>query len=267
MGTTSRYEKADLLDHIRDIDPVETTKKSRAYKLYEGMNELATGMIVDDLPVRILRPGGSTQGLFTKAVEIRGIEKLCTDMYDDPAFSETFLELITEKTIGSIEAWRTLTNDDPIDSTRSSSFHFCDDSIELISPAVYERYVLPCHERLYSAMTTGKRNLHLCGHAAQHYEILYGKLGVRSIDGPGTFVDYGEFFKKFGPDFAFGARTDHSVLASGTPVEIENMMKMLLNPGTKLPGRFHIKGYVHRNTKLENVKLCYAMGKRLGIIE
>ena len=260
-------EAADLLEHIRDIDPVETVRRSRAFRMYEELSELAEGMVINDKPVRVLKPGGSTQGLFTKALEIRGIEKLCVDLYDDPDFTRTFLDLITEKTIQRIKAWNSLTDREASDPARSASYHFCDDSIELLSPSNFERYVLPCHERLYSAMTAGKRNMHLCGHASQHYEALYHKLGIRSVDGPGPFVNHGEFLEKLGPDFAFGAQTNHTILGQGTPEQIEAMMQALLNPRTKIPGRFHLKGYVNLGTRLENVRLCYDLGKRLGTIE
>ena len=38
-------------------------------------------------------------------------------------------------------------------------------------------------------MTTGRRQIHLCGYAEQHYRLLHDELGVRVIDGPGQFVD------------------------------------------------------------------------------
>ena len=80
-------------------------------------------------------------------------------------------------------------------------------------------------------------------------------------------MDHGEFLEKLSPDFAFGAQTNHSVLGQGTPEQIETMMRGLLNPRTKVPGRFYLKGYVNWSTKLENVRLCYELGRRLGTIE
>ena len=73
------------------------------------------------------------------------------------------LHLVTEKTIGRIRAWRKLTADGNGGFPEPDYFHFCDDSLQMISAAQYERFVLPRHERLYSAMTEGERRIHLCG--------------------------------------------------------------------------------------------------------
>jgi hypothetical protein len=73
--------------------------------------------------------------------------------------------------------------------------------------------------------------MHLCGRAAQHFNILRRKLNVMLIDGPGPFVDHGRYLREFGTDFSFRkplasvslaniAQTDHSILAYGSFVAL-----------------------------------------------
>ncbi len=262
-----KKSKDDLLSHIADIDPDECIRKSHAYKMYQSLKEISEGMTFEDRPIEIVRPGQGTHGIFTKAVEIRGIEQICIDMYDDPDFVEKYLHLITEKTIERIRAWHRLVCGSEIQLPMESGWGCADDSLQLLSAELYERFVLPCHEFLYSNMTKSSRSMHLCGLASQHFKILKQKLGIKAIDGPGPFVDHGYFLRELGTDFSFSAQTDHSVLAMGSRTEIDDMMRKMLNPGAKIPGRFSIMGFLNRDTPVENLQYCYEAGKRYGAID
>ena len=258
--------RAELLDYLSELDPEERVRSSRAFRTYQALRELAEGRTFLDRPVVIVQPGTSTHGIFTKAAEVRGIEQILLDIYEAPGFVEKYLRLVTEKTIGRIRAWHKLTTGSEPELPRADAFSFCDDSLQLISAGTYERFVLPCHERLCSAMTTGRRAMHLCGRAAQHYELIHDRLGVRMIDGPGPFVDHGHYLRKFGPDFAFSAQTDNAVLATGSPADVEGMVRGLMTPGARAPGRFQVMGFVTGATPLENVRACYAAARRYGVI-
>jgi len=139
--------------------------------------------------------------------------------------------------------------------------------LQMLSRQTYERFVLPHHQTLYGRIAAGRRFIHLCGHATQHYEVLHSELGISLIDGPGPFVDHAYYLERLGPNFGFNAQTDHSVLAHGSAADIEMMMRRLLTPRTKLPGRFTIVGFVTRDTPLANVELCYRLGRELGMID
>lgn len=256
----------DLLHYLSDIDPEERVRQSSTLKMYEALDELSDGMTFAGKPVYIARPGGGTHGIFTKAAEIRGIGQLCLDIYDDPDFVEKFLHLVTEKTIDRIKAWhRVVVGTDP-QLPSEGGFGFCDDSLQLISAEVYERHVLPYHERLCSAMATGGRSIHLCGRASQHYSALRHKLNITALDGPGTFVDHGHYLRELGPDLTLAAQTDHSVLAKGSESEIDSMMKQMLTPEAKMPGRFSIMGFLTQDTPVRNTQICYQSGRKYGII-
>ena len=259
--------REDLLHYLSDLDPLERVRQNSSFRMYQALKELSDGMTFAGSPVEIVRPGGGTHGIFTKAVEIRGIEQFCLDIYDNPDFVEKYLHLVTEKTIERIKAWHKVVCGSDLQLPSEGGFGCADDSLQLISADIYERFVLPYHEHLYSAMGKGARSMHLCGMSSQHYKVLRQKLNIIAIDGPGPFVDHGYYLRKLGPDFAFSAQTDHSVLAKGSKDEIDSMMLQLLKPEAKIPGRFSIMGFLDRSTPLKNLQICYDAGRKYGTID
>lgn len=255
-----------LLGHIADLDPEERVRQNPAYRMYVALRELADGMEYCGRPVTVVSPAETCHGIFTKAAEIRGLTRICLDLYDAPDFVAELLRLVTEKTIARIRAWNRLLTGTDGGFPRPGGFHLCDDSLQMISADQYERFVLPCHERLMSAMTTGPRSFHLCGRASQHYESLRRKLNVTALDGPGPFVDHGRCLESLGPDFSIAAQTDHSTLCRGSPAEIARMMAGILTPRARVPGRFQVMGFVLRDTALSRIAACYRAGREYGRI-
>ncbi|HOX37656.1 MAG TPA: uroporphyrinogen decarboxylase family protein [Candidatus Brocadiia bacterium] len=258
--------KSDLLARIADTDAEATIKNSEIWRLYCSCRELADGMEFAGRPVEIVSPGQGTHGIFTKACEVRGIERFCMDLYEDPDFAHRFLDLVTDKEIERIRAWHKLAQTG-VTLPLPGGWGLCDDSLQLISAAAYRNFVLPRHERLFSVMTTGTRQIHLCGYAEQHYRCLREELGVKVIDGPGPFVDHGKWLEALGDDFGFNAQMDHSILLIGTPTQVDRMMRDMLTPAAKKPGRFQISGYIVARTPLENVRAAYEAGWKYGQIQ
>lgn len=257
-------EKEDLLRRLADLDPREMVLGSRLWGLYEAMRDLADGMTYRELPVRIYFPGGGTHGLFTVTCQVRGAQQLCLDLKEDPDFAYELLGLVAEKTLGRIRAWHELARTGT-DLPMSGMWGMADDALQLISAETYRRLVLPHHERMYSAMTTGDRHMHLCGYAQQHFETLYHELGIVSLEGPGTFVDHGALLEAM-PRLRLGAQCDHSVLMLGPEAAIARMMRAMLSDTARKPGRFSISGFLVRQTPLAHVRAMYEAGKRYGAI-
>jgi hypothetical protein len=256
--------RTDLLAHLRDLDPVAAVQASPLWRLYQAVAEAAAGMEFRDLPVTIIPPGAGTHGIFTVACHVRGVEALCTDLLEAPDFAAEFLGLVTEKTLGRIRTWLELTGG--AQPPYSAGWGCCDDSIQLLSAATYRRCVLPHHQALYGAMTTGHRQLHLCGYAQQHFSALYHELGIRTLDGPGPFVDHGALLAEL-PELSINAQVDHSVLLLGPEAAIERMMADLLTPAAKQPGRLNLMGYIGPHTPLPHLEAMYDAGLRYGRIE
>lgn len=175
--------------------------------------------------------------------------------------------MITDKIIAKIKTWIRITGGKTDELPYPEEFLFADDDIEMISTDTYDELVLPCHERLYSAMTKGKRGIHLCGRASRHYESLYCKLNVKHIDGPGIFIDHGYYLNKFGNDFSFTAQPHNTIFLYGDDEEIDRMFKNLMTPDAKVSGRFNVLGYIGRDCRIENIRKCYQAGLKYGRIE
>ncbi len=256
-----------LLGHLTDLDMEDQVRRHPSLRLWEGLCELTDGLTFRDRPVEVAPPLFGTHGLFTKAAELRGLEQLCLDLVDAPAFAEEYLRLFTEKTLERMRAWHRVTLGTEPDWPNPYGYGFADDSLQLLSPALYQQFVLPCHEHFYKALTTGARSMHLCGYAEQHFEALRWQLGITLLDGPGPFVHHAKWLARLGPDFAFNAQVDHSVLMEGTPSQVREHVRQLLAPGAKLPGRFQVLGYLVRQTPLANAWACYEAGLDFGSCE
>jgi len=256
-------DKCALIDHVRSIDPRDAVAGSRLYRLYVDMSDLADGMAYRDRPVSVASPGG-THGIFTIAARVRGEERLCLDLMEDPGWAYEYLGAVTDHTIGRIEAWHELA-ETGVEIPSPNGWGLPDDSLQMISPAAYREFVLPHHERIYSHFTSGWRSMHLCGFAEQHYDALYHELGIRGLNGPGPWVDYGRVMAEL-PELSMAAQTDHTLLITGPEPEIDDMMRGMLSDGSKQPGRFRIDGFIVPGTPVENVRAAYESGVRHGRI-
>lgn len=279
FGTEIRYQdndyawarplalaKEDLIRALRDLDTEQRIRDSLLWRLYTEMKELAADMQFAERKVEISTPGQGTHGPFTTACALRGSGQLCMDVAEDPDFVRSLLEAITEKTLERMRFWLALDGVTDTDLPQSQDRSLSDDAIQMLSPEAYERLVLPCHEHLYSALTTGKRMIHLCGRAMQHYPLLYHKLGVTHIDGPGAFADHGKFLAEM-PALSLAAQMQHTCLISGPDSAIERMLGGILSKTAKQPGRFQLMGFITAATPMANVRTAYELGKDLGVIE
>ena len=255
--------KAELIAHVRAIDPLEAVRGSRLFRLYRQMSDAADGMLFKDVPVKIAFPGG-THGVFTVAARVRGEERLCLDLAEDPDFAYQFIGAVTDHTIGRVKAWHRLAETGQ-EFPNPNGWGMPDDSLQMISPETYRRFVLPHHERIFSTFTTGRRSMHLCGHAQQHYETLHHELGITALDGPGPLADLGSCLTRM-PELSISAQTDHTLLITGPNTDIDRMMQTMLTPETRQPGRYRITGFIIPDTPLANVGTMYEAGKAYGRI-
>ena len=253
--------KPDLLARLADIDPVARVQETSLWALHVAMKDLCAGLTWRGLPVNVAFPGGGTLGVLTVACHVRGAEAMCLDLAEDPDFAFEFLGLLTEKIIGRIAAWHQLLETGA--QLPGEAWGMCDDSLQFISADTYRRSVLPHHERIYSAMTTGLRTLHLCGHSAQHFRALYDLLGITVLDGPGPFVDHGAFLAEM-PKLSFNGQVDHTALLLGPPSAIDEMLRGVLTASAKQPGRLNLMGYVGPETPRSHLEAMYDAGKRHG---
>lgn len=256
--------KKELLKEIRSINPIERVRENELYKQVMTMKEAVKGRKFNGLPVHA-GGGGGTHGIFTAAVEIRGIEQLCIDIYEDPEFVHAYMDVLTEQIINYFKAWDTLLEIKK-EYPSPAGFGIGDDSIQLLSNKVYREFVLPYHKRLFDEMTTGSRSIHLCGYAQQHFKTIHDELGVTSFDGPGPFVDMAKMRADIDEPIFITARTNSTVIQTGPAELIDEEMKNLFNESAKVPGKFTLLGYISKGTPMENLKIMYESGKKHGVI-
>jgi hypothetical protein len=256
--------KADLLARLRDLDAAERIQATSLWRLWTAMAEIADGMTCRDRPVRVTVPAGGSHGIFTVACHVRGVEALCQDLVEDPDFASELIGLIADKTYERIVAWLRLAGQEPAYPS-AAGWGLCDDALQLISPAAYRRCILPHHQRLYAAMTTGPRHIHLCGRSAQHFRTLYEELGITTLDGPGPFVDHGALLAAM-PGLRINAQADHTVLLLGPEGAIRAMVEGLLSPAARQPGRMNVMGFIGPATPPAHLRAMYEAGLAFGRI-
>lgn len=258
-------DKPDLLARLRDLNPMERVWESRLFRFYTAMRESVEGTEFCGRPVTVAFPGGSTHGLFTTAAEVRGLEQFCLDLKADGDFAHQYLSLMAEKILGRIRAWHHLAGIER-DFPSSDAWGMADDSLQLISAATYREFVLPLHERMYAAMTTGTRTMHLCGYVRQHFRTLREELGIVSFDGPGPQHDLGELRAELGEEVHFCGRLHATVVQLGPASAIDAMLRGFLTPEAKRGGRLDLLVYVPRGTPWEHLEEVYKAGIRHGAV-
>jgi uroporphyrinogen-III decarboxylase len=156
----------------------------------------------------------------------------------DPEKTRALLEAIVRACVTRTYALRER-NGDP---QKSEMGGMADDSIQLISSAMYEEHVMPIHEMWYAATSTatpesGKRSIHLCGDATRHFPMIHERLGVCSFD-TGFPVDHGEMRRKLGPNVEISGGPHVGTLLSASPEECAAVARAILESGVKEGGRF-----------------------------
>lgn len=125
---------------------------------------------------------------------------------------------------------------------KSPGGFFADDSIQLISTDMYEKWILPWHELYLSETFTSTpesrtRNIHLCGDATRHFKLIRDRLGVQAFD-TGFPVDHGALRRELGPDIEISGGPHVSLLQSGSPAACAAEALRILKSGVMTGGRF-----------------------------
>jgi uroporphyrinogen-III decarboxylase len=220
----------------QDIEhPLERGFFKESLDLCLRMMELAKGLTFEGRPVEVNRyaPCG-TDGPLTVAVNLRG-EAMLVDLLADPDYAQRLMGWITQAAIHRVRAVRRFWGDETL------PVGLADDSIQLISTAVYRQMVMPHHRRFYDTfLPDGPRSIHLCGDATRHFKTLRDELNVRSFD-TGFPVDFGALRRELGPDVEILGGPPVSLLLHGTPEAVYQRTKEILLSGVKEGGRFILR--------------------------
>ena len=206
-----------------------------------------------------------TDGPVTVACNLFGPEFVCEAMVAEPERLRTLLAFITEASIERMRAWRKYAGW----PSQSDTFGIADDSVAMISTAMYREHVLPHHRRLMDAMAVPgtPRGIHLCGDATRHFVALRDELGVSSFD-TGFPVDFARLRRDLGPDVQIQGGPHVEFLMTATPAMVREEVRRILTSGVLAGGRFVLRegNNLAPYTPLENTEAMYRAGREFGAI-
>jgi len=112
--------------------------------------------------------GFGWEGPITTAVLLSGID-FYMDILDFPEKAKEFLSLTTESIIKFVHFIKKINNEPPVSPISAG---LCDDLSSLISPSLWDEFVIPYWEKYYRGLTTGKRNIHVENLNPEHLPFL-----------------------------------------------------------------------------------------------
>ncbi|MGE5647465.1 MAG: uroporphyrinogen decarboxylase family protein [Acidobacteriota bacterium] len=156
---------------------------------------------------------GWVEGPCGAAADLRGINTLMLDFYDDPAFVRDLFDFTLELALRFVKAQR---------EAGADVIGIGDPAASLVGPRLYRQFVWPYEKKLADGMRAlGLRTrLHICGNTRPILADL-AKLGCDIID-VDSAVPMAEAREQMGPHQAFlGGIDPVRVLEHGTPEEVE----------------------------------------------
>jgi len=224
--------KNDIFDC--DIEhPFENPFIKQSMDFWHEMERICADMRFEDRPVRLV-PFAlmGTDGPFTAGCNLRGGEFLM-DVMDDWDYAERLMDMVTRAAIIRRSAFERYWG-----NRLPAGNWLADDSCAMISVPMYREKVMPHHFRFYEAVDGDRtRWMHLCGDSTHLFPVMHNELGVMSFD-TGFPVDHGQLRKDLGPDVEIVGGPDVGLLMNGTPDEVWNRTRDILQSGVKDGGRF-----------------------------
>lgn len=225
------------------------------------------GFTYKGVPVASVTPAVMyTDGPFTLACNLRGVDNFCIDMYEDPEYARQLLDYITDATIQRLRAWRRYMGQEEV----QPSFFFADDCIALLSPQDYREWVFPCHRKLVDSLSTseGGNGIHLCGDASHHFKWLADQLKITSFD-TGYPIDHRKVARELGPDIQIQGGPTASLLFSGTEEAVVRETERILDAVKDVTKRFILReaNNLSPKTPLKNIEAMYRAVRQYGVYE
>ncbi|MFB3923491.1 MAG: uroporphyrinogen decarboxylase family protein [Terriglobia bacterium] len=155
---------------------------------------------------------GWIEGPCAEAADLRGINTLMTDFYDDPAFVRDLFGFVVEMELRFARA--------QIDAG-IDLMGIGDAAASLVGPAIYEEFVWPYEKKMIDGLhALGARvRLHICGNTRRILEGM-GRLGCEIVD-LDFMVPIAEARAKMGPNQALLGNLDPvRAVRGGTPESI-----------------------------------------------
>jgi MtaA/CmuA family methyltransferase len=191
------------LAHLKIPDPLgggRMTNGIRALALYR---EKVGGQLLIE---------GWVEGPCAEAADLRGINSLMLDFYDDPPFVRDLFEFVLEMELRFARAQV---------AAGAESIGIGDAAASLVGPQIYEEFVWPYEKKMVDAIRAmgAKVRLHICGNIRRILDGI-GKLGCDIVD-VDSMVPMAEARQRTGPgQVLLGNLNPVTVMRNGTPETI-----------------------------------------------
>lgn len=188
---------------------------------------------------------GWVEGAFAEACDLHGITETMNDLYEAPEFIEDLLEICTQQAM--IFAEHQI-------ASGADFVGIGDAAASLISPKMYQKYVLPYEKRIIQAIHSkgAKAKLHICGNITNLLPFLpETQADIIDVDYP---VNFSNAIQAFGSSYsACGNFEPSAILFLGEKMDVQTAVKncvavaaknTMIAPGCEVP----------RDTPIENLK-------------
>lgn len=220
-----------------DLDhPLDNPFIQDCLRRHEGLTREAAKVSIPGVKagVRPFIPGWD--GPLTIATQLRGHE-LFMDLIEDPAYVVKLMNFLQKAAEIRNRALAQRSGKKVFDTPGG---FLADDSIQLISLAMYKELVLPLHRQWYALYGPGPHSIHLCGDATRHFPTLHEELNVCSFD-TGFPVDHGPLRDALGEDVEIFGGPEVGLLVTGPAEAVYQRTKQILLSGVKRGGRFVLR--------------------------
>jgi len=221
---------------------------------WHEMEKICKTLKFEGRPVR-LAPWAlcGTDGPVTVAMNLRGSDFM-EEMVMDEAYAQKLMRFIVDAAIHRRHAFESYWGD-----RIARSNGMADDSVAMISTAMYRDKVLPIHRAFYESVPNDRvRSIHLCGDATRHFPMIHQELGVTSFD-TGFPVDHGVLREQLGEDVEINGGPEVGLIMTGSAEQVYERAKSILCSGVKRGGRFVMRegNNLPPNAPLENLAAMY----------
>ncbi len=246
-------------------DPFSDGLMRRNWDFYEHFQrQREAGWTMFGRPIASVTPCGlGTDGPMTVCCNLRGATEFLIDLVEDTEYALELLDYVTTATITRIRSYRRHLGL----PEKAKPWGFADDSIELLSPHMYQELIYPFHKRLVEELAEDQApiSMHLCGDVQRHFVFLRDHLNVRSFD-TGFPIDLGRARRELGVEVELRGGPSIALLHAGTPAQVRQEVIRILQSGVMEGGRFILRegNNLAPGTPLENLWTMYETAKAFG---
>lgn len=147
LPSPAKYALSDIAD-VEKLRPLKAAEIPRLCDLVKATEAALEDSDIDPMTLAV--------GPMTVAGNMRGVEDLLVDSFDDTESVEKLLDIVTETTLDFIDC---------IAGIGGKYMYVADPVASLVSPGVYRDLILPRHQRIFARMAERGiiGRLHICG--------------------------------------------------------------------------------------------------------